>query len=110
MKVVRADLDLTRAKEQATAYQIPKAITLSELLANPEIELFINLTIPQVHASVCLESLEAGKHVYVEKPLAVQTQFSFSDLNKRMPSVHIYWWTEGVLYFFLRKERAALNW
>lgn len=69
--VACADIDLTRAKEQAEAYQIPKAVTVSELLADPEIELVINLTIPQVHASVCLEALEAGKHVYVEKPLAV---------------------------------------
>ncbi|MEF3352837.1 Gfo/Idh/MocA family oxidoreductase [Paenibacillus sp. GYB006] len=69
--VACADLDLDRAKEQAATYQIPRALTVPELLADPEIELVINLTIPAVHASVCLEALEAGKHVYVEKPLAV---------------------------------------
>ena len=72
--VACADLDLERAKEQAAAYQIPRAVTVPELLADPEIELVINLTIPAVHASVCLEALEAGKHVYVEKPLAVSRE------------------------------------
>jgi predicted dehydrogenase len=41
------------------------------LLSDPEIDLVVNLTIPNVHASVCIQALEAGKHVYVEKPLAV---------------------------------------
>ncbi|MEI7025096.1 Gfo/Idh/MocA family protein [Paenibacillus sp. y28] len=66
-----ADMDLDRAKEKAAEFHIPKACTVSELLADPEISIVINLTIPQAHASVCLQALEAGKHVYVEKPLAV---------------------------------------
>ncbi|WP_194843219.1 Gfo/Idh/MocA family protein, partial [Paenibacillus polymyxa] len=45
--------------------------TVDEILADPQIELIINLTIPAVHAEVCLRALAAGKHVYVEKPLAV---------------------------------------
>ncbi len=45
---------------------------MEELLADPEIELVINLTIPSVHALVCRQVLEAGKHVYVEKPLSIE--------------------------------------
>ena len=45
--------------------------TVEQLLADPEIEIVVNLTIPKAHASVCLQALEAGKHVYVEKPFAV---------------------------------------
>ena len=40
-------------------------------MSDPEIEIVVNLTFPKAHATVCLQALEAGKHVYVEKPLAV---------------------------------------
>jgi predicted dehydrogenase len=66
-----ADLDIQRAKAQAEKFNIPKACSVEELLADPEIKLIINLTIPKAHASVCIQALEAGKHVYTEKPLAV---------------------------------------
>lgn len=66
-----ADLDVSRAQSQAEKYHIPKALGVRELLDDPEIDLVINLTIPRAHAEVCLQALEAGKHVYVEKPLAV---------------------------------------
>lgn len=47
------------------------AQTVDELLANPDVDLIINLTIPSVHAEVSLAALNAGKHVHCEKPLAV---------------------------------------
>ena len=69
-----ADLDINRAQAQAEKYQIPKAYTVKELLADPEIDLVINLTIPKAHAEICIQALESGKHVYVEKPLAVTSE------------------------------------
>lgn len=69
--VACADMDQTRAQEQADKYNIPHVYTTEELLNDPAIELVINLTIPAAHAEVSLKALEAGKHVYVEKPLAV---------------------------------------
>lgn len=69
--VACADLDMERARSQAEKFQIAKACTVDELLNDPEVDLIINLTIPKVHAKVCIQALEAGKHVYVEKPLAV---------------------------------------
>ncbi len=68
--VACADLDVERAQAKAEQYGI-RGCSVEELLADPQIELIINLTIPQAHASVCLRALEAGKHVYVEKPFAV---------------------------------------
>ncbi|MEK8129255.1 Gfo/Idh/MocA family oxidoreductase [Paenibacillus filicis] len=65
-----ADIDLPRAEAKALEHGI-RALTVDGLLADPDIEIVINLTIPAVHATVCLQVLEAGKHVYVEKPLAV---------------------------------------
>lgn len=69
--VACADLDVERAQSQAEKFGVPKACSVEELLADPAIELVINLTIPKAHASVCIQALEAGKHVYTEKPLAV---------------------------------------
>jgi predicted dehydrogenase len=43
------------------------------LLAHPGIDAVLNLTIPKAHAEVAVRALEAGKHVYGEKPLALTT-------------------------------------
>jgi predicted dehydrogenase len=69
--VTCADLDLERARAAADQYGIAKACSVEELLDDPSIDIVINLTIPAAHAEVCLKALQAGKHVYVEKPLAV---------------------------------------
>ena len=67
-----ADLDRSRSVAAAEKYGIPVVYdTAQQLLADPEIEIVVNLTTPPFHADVCLAALEAGKHVYVEKPLAV---------------------------------------
>ncbi|MBM7569133.1 Gfo/Idh/MocA family protein [Paenibacillus sacheonensis] len=69
--VAAADIDLERAKMRAEEFGLAKAYTVEQLMADPEIEIVVNLTFPKAHANVCLQALEAGKHVYVEKPLAV---------------------------------------
>ncbi|QYR20699.1 Gfo/Idh/MocA family oxidoreductase [Paenibacillus sp. sptzw28] len=69
--VAAADLDLVRAQQRAEEFGLAKAYTVDQLLADVEIDVVVNLTIPKAHASICLQALEAGKHVYVEKPLAV---------------------------------------
>jgi predicted dehydrogenase len=69
--VACADIDMERARVQAERYSIPKALTVEQLLADPEIELVINLTIPKVHAEVGLAVIQAGKSLYNEKPLAI---------------------------------------
>ena len=66
-----ADIDMARAKARAEQYGVPKACSVDELLADPAVDIVINLTIPAVHAQVSLAALEAGKSVYSEKPLAV---------------------------------------
>lgn len=69
--VACADLDVNRAVAQAEKFNLKKTYSVEELLNDPEIDLVINLTIPKVHADVSIQALEAGKHVYSEKPLAV---------------------------------------
>ena len=55
---------------RADMYDIPRRYTPDQLLADPEIEAVINLTNPAAHFEVSKAILEAGKHVYNEKPLA----------------------------------------
>lgn len=67
-----ADIDMKRAISQAERYGIPKACTVEELLADPDIEVVVNLTVPNAHAEVSLQAIAAGKVVYSEKPLAIR--------------------------------------
>lgn len=69
--VACADIDVERARRVAAENGIPHAYTVDELLSDPQIDIVINLTIPAVHAEVSLKVLNAGKHVYSEKPLAI---------------------------------------
>ena len=55
-----ADLDMERARTQAQRFSIPRALTVEELLADPDIELVINLTIPAAHGAVGLAALPRG--------------------------------------------------
>ena len=69
--VAVSDLLMERAEAAAKEWEVPKALTVEQLLADPEIEIIINLTIPKAHAEVAFKALEAGKSVYNEKPLAI---------------------------------------
>lgn len=69
--VACADLDLDRAKAKAAEHGVPKALTTEALLQDPEVELVVNLTVPNAHFAVAKAALEAGKHVYNEKPLTI---------------------------------------
>lgn len=66
-----ADALPERAKAKAERFGIA-ALGVEELLAAPDIDLVVNLTIPAAHAAVTRAALEAGKHVYTEKPLATR--------------------------------------
>ena len=68
--VACADLVRERAEAKAAEFGC-KAVTVDELLADPEIEIVINLTVPNAHASVAQAAVEAGKSVHNEKPLTI---------------------------------------
>ena len=69
--VACADLNMDAARAKAKEFNIPKACTVEELIADPEIRIVVNLTIPAAHAQVALATLQAGKHAYSEKPFSV---------------------------------------
>jgi predicted dehydrogenase len=66
-----ADIDLERAAAQAEKWGVPASGTVAELLADNDIEIVVNLTIPAAHVEVALEAVAAGKHVWGEKPYAL---------------------------------------
>jgi predicted dehydrogenase len=71
--IVCADLDLACAAAFATEHAL-RAEAVDELLADPDVELVLNLTPPNAHASLSRSALAAGKHVYSEKPLATSVR------------------------------------
>ncbi len=68
-----ADLNMEAAEAKAKENNV-KAMDVGSLLADPGIDIVVNLTVPKVHAEVSLRALEAGKHVHSEKPLAISVE------------------------------------
>jgi predicted dehydrogenase len=66
-----ADLRPEAAEARAKDFGL-KAVSVEALLADPKIEIVVNLTVPKAHVEVGLAALDAGKHVYSEKPLGVR--------------------------------------
>lgn len=63
------DIDPQAARARAEAYGVA-AVSEAELLADPDIAIVVNLTVPLAHAEVSHRIVAAGKHVYSEKPFA----------------------------------------
>lgn len=72
--VACADLRREAAEAQAAKYGVGRVLSVDELLADPAIEIVLNLTTPESHGSIALRALEAGKGVYNEKPLAMSRE------------------------------------
>ncbi|WP_068318737.1 Gfo/Idh/MocA family protein [Polycladidibacter hongkongensis] len=65
-----ADLSPQAAQAQAESYGV-KALSIDELLSAQDIDIIVNLTVPAAHFEVSKAILEAGKHVYSEKPFCL---------------------------------------
>ena len=61
-----------RAEALARSFAVARFGSLDELLADDDVGIVVNLTIPSAHASVTAAALEAGKHVHTEKPVALR--------------------------------------
>jgi predicted dehydrogenase len=70
--VAAADRVPARATAVEAAEGIP-SMPVADLLANAEVDVVLNLTIPAAHAAIALQAIAAGKAVYGEKPLAATT-------------------------------------
>jgi len=68
------DRDQSRALKFSTYHTVPAYKSLEELLNDNRVEIVVNLTNPRSHYQVSKACLEAGKHVYSEKPLAMKLE------------------------------------
>jgi len=69
-----ADLDEDRAAAQAAKWGVPASGSVDELLAVDDVEIVVNLTIPAAHVEVATRAVRAGKHVWGEKPYALDRE------------------------------------
>lgn len=65
-----ADIFQEKAEQLAKEFSIPRACTVEELLQDRDVEIVVNLTPPQMHVEVDCQILQAGKHLFSEKPFA----------------------------------------
>ena len=68
--VAVADLDASRAAAVASEYGV-RAQSVDEVIGADDIDVILNLTVPAAHVDISARSLDAGKHVYVEKPFSL---------------------------------------
>ncbi len=81
LRVTRcADLDPGRARLIASAADAEPSTT-DALLSDELVDVVLNLTPPAAHASIALAALDTGKHVYSEKPLAIDREQARSVLE-----------------------------
>ena len=74
LKVVAcADVNMEAAKSRAEEFGV-EAQAVDALLANPAVDVVVNLTIPEAHYEVSKRALEAGKHVSSEKPFVLSIE------------------------------------
>lgn len=66
-----ADLDPARAQTLAAQHGGKAYPEIDQLLRDPDLDLVLNLTTFQAHYEVTSKALQAGKHVFSEKPLAL---------------------------------------
>ncbi len=71
IKIIKcADINLNAARKCSKEYGI-KFLSVNEILKDQEVEIILNLTIPKAHYEISKKALLNGKHVYSEKPLAI---------------------------------------
>ena len=68
-----ADIKADAAARRAAEFGL-RAMDVDTLMADPDIDLVLNLTVPATHFDISMQALSAGKHVFTEKPLAVTAE------------------------------------
>lgn len=79
--VACADVDQKAAKARAKEYGL-NSCSVDDLLSSDDVDIIVNLTIPAAHYEVSRRTVDAGKHVYSEKPFVLSVKEG-KDLLKR---------------------------
>ena len=64
-----ADIIHARAEKAASDYKLKAFSSVAEMVNSGEIDIVLNITPPKLHYEVALTAINAGKHVYNEKPV-----------------------------------------
>ena len=70
--VIIGDLNGERARAQAEKHGVPRWGTADDVLADADVQVVVNLTIPAAHVEVSAAAIAAGKHVWTEKPIGLE--------------------------------------
>jgi predicted dehydrogenase len=65
------DIVEERAAQAAKEYNIRHIQSADEMVRDPDVDIILNITQPQIHHTVAMQAAAGGKHVYTEKPLCV---------------------------------------
>ena len=76
-----ADINKDAASKLSSEYGIPRVLSVDEILNDPSIDIIINLTPPQFHVELSKKILNAGKHLFSEKPFAANLEDARSILE-----------------------------
>ncbi len=68
-----ADINAEAAARRSAEYGL-RVLDVGALIADPDVDLVLNLTVPAAHFDISMRALSAGKHVFTEKPLAVKAE------------------------------------
>ena len=68
------DVIYERAEKAAADYKVKAFSSVDAMVESPDVDIVLNLTQPQFHFDITMASLQAGKHVYNEKPLCVKRE------------------------------------
>ncbi|MDQ0798897.1 Gfo/Idh/MocA family oxidoreductase [Arthrobacter sp. SLBN-112] len=71
---VIADLFEEAAEARAKEYGVPEWGGVEKALNHPDVEIIVNLTIPAAHVEVATAAVNAGKHVWTEKPFSLDRE------------------------------------
>lgn len=107
--VAIASRDLDKARRAATSLGIARAYgSYEELLADQEVEAIYNPLPNHLHVPWSLKSLQAGKHVLCEKPIALTAREAQSlvDAAKNFPRLKV---MEAFMYRFHPQWQRALQ-
>ncbi|MFE7215338.1 Gfo/Idh/MocA family protein [Streptomyces sp. NPDC001698] len=109
--VAVADVVPERARAAAEGRAGVRACSVTELLSAADVELVVNLTVPDAHAETALQAIASGKSVYGEKPLAGTTTQALAVLEAAAKAdVSVGCAPDTVLGTGFQTARAAIDW